>query len=468
MTTTATPPRFVRDRLTALGYGGLAAYAYLLYALGPLLPLLRDDLHQSYVLMSLHSTAFAGGAVLTNLLFERIRRRLGYRALFWSALAGLALGSMLLAAGAWGTAGWLTLTAAALAGIGGSLLQTTALALLAEHHGALRERALVEANAGASATALAAPLIVGGLQAAGTAWNWSLLLPPIAAAVLYAAFRREPVHPGGREAGTAQREPGGETATPLPAGFWTLAALCGVVVGTEFCLVFYGSPQLTTVHELTDGQASTAMGLFYGGELLGRLAGSRLTGGTRWSTPRLVLAALALSGMGFLALWASSVTWLALTGLFLSGLGIANLFPLTLSLAVSAAGRRTGRATARVQLLVGAAIMLAPLLLASLSDGIGVRPAFGLGGVLIMVAMCLLALGRRHTRPPVAHHHPQRKVPHSLPVAHHHPQRKVPHSLPVAHHHPQRMVPHSLPVAHHHPQRKVPPHFVRGDPHRAP
>ncbi|MFE5586859.1 MFS transporter, partial [Kitasatospora sp. NPDC056531] len=189
------PPAFTRDRLTTLTYAGLAVYAYLLYALGPLLPLLRHDLHLSYAMMSLHSTAFAAGAVLTNLLFRRARRRFGHRPLFWSALTALALGALLLATGVSAAA---TLGGAVVGGIGGALLQTTALAALAEHHGgheALRARALVEANAAASLSALAAPLVISGLQLAGAAWNWSLLLPAFALAALYPAFRREPLRP---------------------------------------------------------------------------------------------------------------------------------------------------------------------------------------------------------------------------------------------------------------------------------
>ncbi|WP_371477313.1 sugar MFS transporter [Kitasatospora sp. NBC_00315] len=408
MTTATAGQVFVRDRLTGMAYGGLAVYAYLLYALGPLLPLLRQDLRVGYTVMSLHSTAFAAGAVLTNLLFERLRGRAGHRRLYWVAAGGLALGSVLLAAGSTVA---VTLTAAVVGGISGSLLQTTALAALAEHHGRLRERALVEANAGASATALVAPLAIGVLQGAGAAWNWSLLLPPAAVAVMYVLFRREPLRPRS----PADDAPGGATGPGgrLPAVFWIRGALCGVVVGAEFCLVFYGSPQLTGAVGLTTGQAGAAMGLFYAGELIGRLAGSRLTGAAGRPVPRLVLGALAVGGAGFLLLWTAGSAWTALAGLFVAGLGIANLFPLTLSLAVGAAPGRTGRATAHVQLLVGTAIMIAPLLLGSLSDRIGVRLAFGVAGLLLLLALVLLRLGTGSTPGTVPA--PRAAAPHAEP-----------------------------------------------------
>jgi hypothetical protein len=38
-----------------LAYGALAAYTYCLYGLGPILAFLRDELHLSYTVTSLHS-----------------------------------------------------------------------------------------------------------------------------------------------------------------------------------------------------------------------------------------------------------------------------------------------------------------------------------------------------------------------------------------------------------------------------
>ncbi|MFJ9841372.1 MFS transporter [Kitasatospora sp. NPDC101155] len=335
-------PAFVRDRLTATAYSGLAVYAYLLYALGPLLPLLRRDLHLSYLLMSLHSTAFAAGAILTNLLFGRLRERVGHRALFWSALAALALGALLLATA---VSAAVTLGAAALGGVGGALLQTTALAVLAEHHGgheSLRARALVEANAAASVSALAAPLVISGLESAGASWNWSLVLPAVALGALYPALGREPLRPHTSRAAAARDPsvpaagPAAETAGRRAAGaFRRAAALCGLVVGFEFCLAYYAVPLLTDAVHLTDRQSSAALALFYGGELAGRLAGSRLTSGGRPArAAALVAVSLAVAAAGFLALWLARATWLALLGLVLGGLGVANLFPLTLALAV--------------------------------------------------------------------------------------------------------------------------------------
>lgn len=228
--------------------------------------------------------------------------------------------------------------------------------------------------------------MIGACQAAGVGWGPSMLLPLVIAGGLYLTLGHETLRP--RLASAGEAAPPG----PLSAAYWLLAALAGVVVGAEFCLVFYGSPQLTSSIGLTDGQAATAMSLFYGGSLIGRLTGSRLSA-TRATATQLVLASLGVTVVGFLLLWTSSSTVVCLLALLVTGLGIANLFPLTLSLAVVAARGRTDQATARVQLIVAVSIMLAPLILGALSDHFGVGRSFAVEGVLLTAAVALLLLG---------------------------------------------------------------------------
>lgn len=155
-------PDFRRDRITALGYTSLAAYAYCLYALAPFLTLLRRDLDFSYLVMSLHSTTFAAGSVLSGLFFTQALRRFGRHRLFWLSVIGTACGAVLLAVGS--TVAF-TLAATALLGVTGPMLQTSSLALLSVHHSAHRDRALVEANATASLAAVLAPALIGSLGA---------------------------------------------------------------------------------------------------------------------------------------------------------------------------------------------------------------------------------------------------------------------------------------------------------------
>jgi fucose permease len=67
-------------------------------------------------------------------------------------------------------------------------------------------------------------------------------------------------------------------------------------------------------------------------------------------------------------------------------LGIANHYPLTLSLAVGAAGGRSNEASARASLAVGSALLIMPLLLGQLADQLGIQTAYGMVMVLLIMA----------------------------------------------------------------------------------
>jgi MFS family permease len=79
------------------------------------------------------------------------------------------------------------------------------------------------------------------------------------------------------------------------------------------------------------------------------------------------------------------------------GLGIANLFPLSLALTLAAAPDRTDAVNARTQLLGGLAVIAAPFLLGSLADHLGLTAAFG--AVPPLIALCAVLLLAAHTRP---------------------------------------------------------------------
>jgi len=81
-------------------------------------------------------------------------------------------------------------------------------------------------------------------------------------------------------------------------------------------------------------------------------------------------------------------------GLFITGLGIANLFPLSLALTLAAAPGRTDAANARAQLLGGLVVIAAPFLLGSLADNLGLTAAFGT--VLPLIALCAALLLAAH------------------------------------------------------------------------
>lgn len=371
---------FRRDRTTLLAYSALAAYTFCLYALGSMLAFLRDELHLSYTLTSLHSSLWAAGTVVTGIFFARLVGLLGRYRLFWLTAAGTAGGLVLMMLG---HVVALTLLAAAWLGTCGTLLQTGSISLLSRHHGERRDRVLVEAAVGGSLAAVLAPVALGVAERTQAGWRAGLVLPLLALAVIYFAFRRLDL-PTGAAASTG-------SGRRLPAAFWPAAVLVSVVVGMEFCLIFYAPQLLRAAAGLPTSQAATVLSLFYVGELAGRTAGAGLTrrAGRAGS---LTVIGLAVTATGVLALWLSGRAWPAIFGLLIAGLGVANLYPLTLAMALGSAAGHTDLANSRVQLLAGIAVLCGPLLLGFLADGIGVTRAFSLVIALIAVALILVVV----------------------------------------------------------------------------
>ena len=137
---------------------------------------------------------------------------------------------------------------------------------------------------------------------------------------------------------------------------------------------------------------------FYLGILVGRVGAAWLTRRAGRAVP-LLYVSLTVTIAGFLLFWLAAQPILAITGLFVCGLGVANLYPLSLALALAAAPGNEDAANARIQLLGGVFVIVAPFLLGSLADGLGLRAAFTVEPVLIAASAFLLVAGLRVGRP---------------------------------------------------------------------
>jgi len=375
--TGAEAPRFTRDRLTWLAYISLASYAFYLYALGPVLAFLHQELHLSYAVTSLHSTIFAVGAVVTGLTFDRVTRGWGRHRVFWLSAAATVAGALLFFAGHQVA---VTLPAAFVLGIGCTYLGAGCSVALADRHGPQRDRALLEGNVGASGTGVVVPALLGLLAGTTAGWRPALLLPALTLGALWVLLRDTALPAPPAPASAARR---------LPRDFWGPCGLVALAVGIEFTLIFYGVPLLHVSVGLSTGGASVVLSLFVAGELAGRLVGARVTR-RPGQAERVIGFALAVAMAGFLALWLGRVTVLSALALFVTGLGVGNLYPLSLALALGAGGGRTDQAMARTQIAVGVAIGTAPLLLGVLSDRVGVVRALTVEPALIVTAALVL------------------------------------------------------------------------------
>jgi MFS family permease len=374
---------FGRDKATLLSYAAIAGFAFWLYAFGPALALLRAELHFSYAVLGAYSALLAAGAALSGVTFVPLTRRLPAAALLWCSAAGATLGEGMFAVFR-GVAP--TMLGAAVFGFAGTTLLTGAQAILSGRHGERRDRALTEANVGAAACAVVAPLLLGLLQSTPVGWRAAMGLPVLLLAGLYLRYRRLPL------LGSTPASGATEGRARLPLSCWLLAAMVAVGIAVEFCLIYFAA-ELLAATGLRTAQAATAVGSFYLGILAGRVGGAWLTRRAGRAVA-LLWVSLAVTAAGFLLFWLAGAPAPAITGLFICGLGVANLYPLSLALALSAAGGNDHTANARIQLLGGMLVIAAPYLLGSLADGLGLRAAFTVEPVLIGACAVLLFAGR--------------------------------------------------------------------------
>lgn len=392
--TAADAALFKRDRLTWAAYAMLAYYMFVPAALGPLLPFLRAELNLSYTVGGLHLSAFACGGVLTGLLGMKIIRRWGRAVTFWGGGGAVTLGTLALALAHHPL---LTIGSVLVIGFGGSLLMVTLQAMLSDRHGPRRTIALTEANVAASVVAVIAPLSLGWAHSAGLGWRAAVVVPLVGFALIVLFFGREPLP------ALASTTAGGVGSRRLPGLFWLYWVVVCLGVAVEWCLNLWAADYLITQVGLSRVDAATTMSLFFLATVIGRVAASRLA--RIWSNRLLLWLALGLTVIGFPLFWLAPGAALSIIGLFCAGLGVANFYPLTLTLALDVVPEQADAASTRIVLGTGSAMLSMPLLLGWIADQLSLQQAYSIVVVLLALALSGMALaGRWHrVRPELAH-----------------------------------------------------------------
>jgi MFS family permease len=383
-----TPHRFTRVRLTWVAYWMLGYFAFLEAVLGPLMPFIQSDVRLSYLLASLHFSAFALGAVVMGATADRLTRWWGRRVSFWGGGLGMAVGALLVALSPVVVG---TIAGAFLMGLLGGLLLITIQAVLADYYGHWTSVALTEANVVASAFAFLAPVLVGLVTGAGLSWRLSLF-PVIAFFLVVGLLYRRESFP--RRPATLE-ETAASGRTRLPLAYWAFWLVIVLETGAEWCVAYWGASFLVADSTLSKADAAAAMGAFFLAMLIGRFIGSRLTRAISGIT--VLAGSLVLALLGFPLFWLAPLPLLRLVGLFVVGLGLANVYPLGVALATSVAPGEADRASARTAVAGGLSALVAPFILGALSDHIGIGAAFGVALPMLLLALLFaVAAGRAH------------------------------------------------------------------------
>jgi MFS family permease len=372
---------FHRDRLTWVAYALLAWFAYLQAAPGLVIGHLRHELHLSYATGGLHVAAFAAGSMVAGVISARLERALGRRPLFWSAAALMGAGTIGLTAG---HIDEVTVGSLLVMGVGGGLLLVTIQAALADHHGKRRTVALAEANVAAS---IAYVVLIGVLSvtaALHAGWRVALLASLVVPVLAWWSNRRLAID---------APPPSHVAQGRLPGVFWIAAAMLFCTTAAEWCITAWGA---TFVEDAADVSTDTAVALmagYFGGVVAGRTLGSRLA--RRHDPARLLAFGLAVTAAGFAILWPSTAPAQALVGLSLLGIGLGNLFPMGLSVAVALAPRRAVLASGRAVAMTSFAVLVAPLTVGTLADATSLTAALGVVPVVLVLAAVGLTFVRR-------------------------------------------------------------------------
>jgi MFS family permease len=375
----AAPAAMRRDPATWYGYLLLGFFTFLLNIQGNILPFLQRELDIGYGVTALHSSAIAAGMIVTGLVGERLIARLGRRLALLAGGLGAALGALLLCLA---PAAWASLPACFLLGVMGSLVPSVVPAMLADIQGGHRDRALAELSAACYAFAVMAPLAMGTSLALGLGWRPPVLLG-IAMGLAILAVGRSAAVPEGQSATIA--------ASRLPAAYWAYWLLLAMVVAIEFSVLLWAPAYLERVVGLPAANAASLAAVFALAMLLGRTLGSAVVG--RFPTARLYALALMVTLGGFALYWSGGPA-MAIAGLAVLGLGAALLYPLSLALALDAAGPRAAAASARFMFAVGLAILIAPFLLGAVADRVGLAMAHLVIPAVAVAALLVLAAAR--------------------------------------------------------------------------
>jgi len=355
---------------------------------GPALPFLREELNLSYTLGGLHTTSLAMGMISASIVTPHLASRFGRPTLLKGGGIGQALGAVLLITG---RSPVHTMLATLVSGFCGGLVVMMVQAVLSDSHGEQRATALSEANIGAAIASTLAPLFVGGLHGLNFGWR-SAYLVGIACLVSLSIYFPNQAAGGQQNLSQELTEnlTGGKPhhASTLPALFWLYWIVIFLVIAIEWSLLIWGADYLGQAVGMSKSTAAMIISLFYLATVVARIIGSRLT--LRTTSKTILMASLILSLAAFPLLWISESKGLSIFALILGGLGVSNLYPMTMAAALGAAPQLADLASARIYLGLGTSVLVSPLLLGYLADYMGIQNAYGFIPGLIVVALGLL------------------------------------------------------------------------------
>lgn len=358
-------------------YALLGLFAFVQNMIGPAVPFLRAEFRLDYGTAAMHMSAFALGQMASGLLAPTVIRRLGVHRVLWGGMLGILIGiSGLVLAGS----PIVSLASILFMSLTGTMALSCLQASISRLGGTYRSQAIMEANMAASVTSAAAPFVLVAGVALGLGWRalWPAFAAGLAATFLF-GFK-----PIARDLPYGAAEKAEVKGKGLPWAFWKLCILIFFAVGVEWSVGFWATEYLKGLPGHSVSLAAAGAGVFQIAAVSGRFFSSRMMG--KIKEKRILLAAMALTAVGFPLYWLRAEPITAFLGLALCGLGVSTFYPLTLSLGIEASAGETAAASSFAAVSSGAAIFSMPLLLGLVADRAGLPSAL----FAIPIGLCFM------------------------------------------------------------------------------
>ncbi|HRA49070.1 MAG TPA: MFS transporter [Thermomicrobiales bacterium] len=380
-----------RDRSSALAAIFNANLTAFQVALGALMPIVRADLGIGLTLASLHFTINAGCGMLSSYLTPVVAGRIGRKPTIVISLTMVIVAYMMFVLA---PSVWFTLATSVLLGLTGSFGLILTQSELMDNHRYHRATATAELTLFVSIFMFLTTITAGPLVELFASWRLVLFVPILALLPAYLILR--PMQFSDRIVGAARRSTG--VMSPLA---WLFCALIIAQTGFEWCYGYLGAEFMNKAGGLSKAAAAASLSLYYGGLVTGRFL--LLPAVRRFDPTRLLIVSFGTALTGFLLLAAGPIVGIKLVGLAVSGLGIAFAFPMIATLAATSFPSATDWIIGRIYTFGGLAIAVAPFVIGSLGDAVGIGISFWVIGLLAALGLGLtplLPILQRMTSPP--------------------------------------------------------------------
>ena len=382
------PIKIKRGYRVWLVYILLSCFGYTLNVAGPAAASLRDELNLSFTESGFHTSALALGMVMMGLFGHSMLRKLPQ----WKAVAlggvGLGVGGSILVLGHQPV---LTLTGLFIMGAIGSLIISTNPTILADEMGQHSKVGVSEANTLTSIFSTLAPIAAGYFGAMAITWRPAVTIVSTLAFILGIWILISPKFSWESKQTTTTNQI--VENHKLTGAYWLFWAALVVSISIEFCIIYWASDYLQAHLAMPKGSATRWVSLFLVGMVVGRYIGSLLL--QKYDRFKILIISVFVGALGFGIFWEGGSQIVSLTGLFLAGLGVANLYASLVTLSFDAAGSARAAAGSATTLASGVAILLLPFALGYLADLAGIRMAMLIVAGLYIILAYLILAGRK-------------------------------------------------------------------------